>query len=224
MSPNENDILHDVHNYGANLKNREIFLHNHFGSADDSNPGVEYRMSNTFIKNIRALDSQNNHHIIVHMHSIGGEWSDGMAMFDAIRMCNSHVTIIAYGQAESMSSILLQAADTRIMTENAYFMSHYGSSEIGGHYLSVQNWINYEKRLCDLMINIYSKRCLKGKFFKEKYTNTNSIDNVKNFLIKKLKDGDWYLNSEEAVYYGFADGVLGSRKYPSILSLKQKIQ
>lgn len=222
MNNPENDILHDLHNYGAHMKSREIFLHNHFASADDSNPGVEYRMSSTFIKNIRALDSQNNNHIIVHMQSIGGEWSDGMAMYDAIRMCNSHVTIIAYGQAESMSSIILQAADTRIMTPNSYFMSHYGSTSMTGDYQNVQNWMKYEQRLCDIMIDIYCKRCVKGKYFKEKF-GTNSIVKVKNFLSQKLKDGDWYLNAEEAVYYGFCDGVLGNRKYPNILSLKQKI-
>ena len=45
------------------------------------------------------------------MHSVGGNWNDGMAIFDAIELCQSYVTIIVYGQAESMSSIILQAAD-----------------------------------------------------------------------------------------------------------------
>jgi len=31
---------------------------------------------------------------------------------------------------------------------------------------------------------------------------------------------DWILTSNEAVEYGFADGVLGSNKYPSIELLK----
>ena len=61
------------------------------------------------------------------MHSVGGEWSDGMAIYDAISMSRSYITIIAYGQAESMSSIIFQAADRRLITPNTYFMSHYGS-------------------------------------------------------------------------------------------------
>ena len=216
----ENDTLYEFHNYGTSIKTREIFLHNYFG-ADNENPGVEYKMSNVFIKNLRALDTDNNKGIVVHMHSVGGEWSDGMAIFDAISNSPSYISIIAYAQAESMSSIIFQAADARIITENSYFMPHYGSTDAHGDYLNVQNWVNYEKHICEVMFNIYANRCYKGKYFKEKYGGgKESIPKVKSWLKRKLKDGDWYINAEESVYYGFADGVLGDRKYPSISSIK----
>ena len=207
MNNYNNDKLYDLHNYGCNVKAREIFLHNHYGNNDEDNPGVEYKMSNTFIKNIRTLDQENDNSIIIHMHSVGGEWADGMAIYDAITMCRSHVTIIVYGQAESMSSIILQAADTRIMTPNAYFMSHYGSTDAGGDYLNVQNWVKYEKQICDVMMNIYSSQCVDGQYFKELGYNQ---DKVKRFLYRKLKAGDWYINASDTVLYGFADKVLTS--------------
>jgi ATP-dependent protease ClpP protease subunit len=220
MNNNDNnDILFDLHNYSASLKNREIFLHNHF-VADDGNPGVEYRMANTFIKNLNALDRQNHNHILIHMQSVGGEWSDGMAIYDAITNCQSYITILVYGQAESMSSIILQAADTRIMMPNAYFMSHYGSTDAGGEYLSVQNWVAYEKHICQTMLDIYANQCVNGKFFKDKYGDKLSNTKVKNFLNTKLKQGDWYINAEDTINYGFADGVLGDRKYPNMKSIK----
>ena len=53
MPSNENEILFDFHHNCANLKSREIFLHNHH--SYEENPGVEYKMSVTFIKNLRAL-------------------------------------------------------------------------------------------------------------------------------------------------------------------------
>ena len=43
---------------------------------------------------------------------------------------------------------------------------------------------------------------------------------VRNGCNTKLKQGDWYINAEEAVNYGFADGVLGDRKHPDIKSVK----
>tara|TARA_A100001201_G_scaffold123613_1_gene107554 strand:- start:62 stop:736 length:675 start_codon:yes stop_codon:yes gene_type:complete len=220
MNSENNDLLYDLHNYSSSLKTREIFLHNHFASSDDSNPGVEYRMANTFIKNIRALDSVNHNHIMIHMQSVGGEWSDGMAIYDAIINCKSYVSILVYGQAESMSSIILQAADSRIMMPNAYFMSHYGSSASEGEYQSVQNWIAYEKYICNTMLDIYAGQCLNGKFFKDKYSDKITVTKVKNFLNTKLKQGDWYINAEDTVHYGFADGVLGDRVYPDIRSIK----
>jgi ATP-dependent protease ClpP protease subunit len=204
----EPDILYDLHNHSADLKSREIFLHNSYSSDENENPGVEYKMSNNFLKNLRALDLQNHNDITVHMQSIGGEWADGMAIFDAIKMCRSRITIISYGQAESMSSIMLQAAAKRLITPNSYFMCHFGSTESGGHYLDVQNWVRYEKHICNIMIDIYASRCIKGKYFKEKYGSDVSIEKVKNFIYRKLKSGDWYMNADDAVYYGFADGVI----------------
>lgn len=204
----EPELLKDFHDYGANIATREIFLHNHYHSEDNENPGVEYRMSNTFIKNLRALDLKANSDITIHCHSIGGEWSDGMAIYDAIKMCRSYVSIIIYGQAESMSSIFMQAADYRYMTPNAHFMLHYGTTDINTDYLSAMNQSDYERKITDVMFNVYSSRCVDGKFFYEKFGKKPSEKQTKQYLIRKLKSGDWYLNAEEAVYYGFADALL----------------
>lgn len=203
------DMLHDYHTYGANLKSREIFLHNHY--SDDGNPGVEYQMANTFLKNLRCLESKSSDPIIIHMNSIGGSWADGMAIYDGISMSNCHITIISYGQAESMSSIILQSADYRYVTENSYFMCHFGSSGVSGDYLSCQNWTKYEKHICDVMLNIYVNKCVKGKYFKDKYGTKPDKEKIKTYLYRKLKSGDWYLNAQETISYGFADRII--KKY-----------
>lgn len=206
---NNLDMLHDFHSYGANIKSREIFLHNHY--TDDDNPGVEYKMANTFIKNLRCLELKSLDPITVHMNSIGGSWSDGMAIYDAIKMSQCHISIISYGQSESMSSIILQSADHRYVTEHSYFMCHFGSSGVSGDYLSVQNWIRYEKQICDTMLDIYIQKCYKGKYFKEKYGAKPDKEKIKTYLYRKLKSGDWYMNSADTVYYGFADSII--KKY-----------
>ncbi len=212
------DPIGEVHTYGVDIKNREVFLHGHHGQFEED-PGVEYRMATTFIKNIRTLDSLNNQPIVVHMHSVGGNWSDGMAIYDAISLCRSHVAVLVYGQAESMSSIILQAADLRVMMPNAYFMSHYGSSGWSQDYLSAQNAAKFEQSIANVMFDIYAEHCVNGKFFKEHY-KAPTTEKVKAYLKRKLKSGDWYLGAHEAVYYGFADGVISGRKYENISSLK----
>ncbi len=204
----EPELLKDFHEYGANISTREIFLHNHYHTEDNENPGVEYRMSNTFLKNLRALDMRGDQPITIHMQSIGGNWDDGMAIFDAISMSRSYVTIIAYGQASSMSSIIFQAADWRLMTPNAHFMSHYGSSGYEGNFLDMQKFTEFDKKCAHVMLEIYSAKCVNGQYYKDKFGKKPTEKQVKNFLTRKLKDGNWYLNAEEAVYYGFADGVI----------------
>ena len=213
-----NDNIEIIHGQSVDLKNREIYLHGQHGSFEED-PGVEYRMATTFIKNIRCLDGINDNSILVHMHSVGGNWSDGMAIYDSIAACKSHVTILTYGQAESMSSIILQAADLRIMMPNAYFMCHYGSSGWSQDYLSAQNAAKFEQRIADTMFTIYAEHCLDGQFFAEHY-KTPTTDKVKAFLKRKLKSGDWYLDAQGTVRYGFADGILGDGKYRTINNLK----
>ena len=212
------DTVSDIHVYGLDVQSREIYLNGYVTNSDED-PGVDYRMASNFIKNIRILDLVSHDPIIIHMHSVGGEWNDGMAMYDAIGLTRSHVTIIAYGQAESMSSILFQSADNRVMMPNAYFMSHFGSSSYSGRYLDVQNAAKFEGSCNETMLDIYTASCVSGKYFKENYESVDE-DEVRNFLRRKLKNGDWYLNAHESAYYGLSDCVLSTRKYPSIDSLK----
>jgi ATP-dependent Clp protease protease subunit len=215
---NQEDIVSDVHNYGINIKTREIFLHPYVANNDED-PGVDYKMSTNFYKNIRLLESINSQPIIIHMNSIGGEWNSGVSICDAISFCKSHITIIVYGQAESMSSIILQFADKRVMMPNSYFMCHFGSSGYSGNYLDVQKGASFEKEMAETMLDIYASSCVKGKFFTQRYKNITQ-QKVKNYIKRKLKEGDWYLKAHDAVYYGFADCVLGTRRFPSIDSLK----
>lgn len=212
------DTVQDIHHFGLDVTQREIYLHSHI-SSEDGDAGVDFRIVPQFLKNIRMLDSISHEPILIHMSLTGGDWSAGMAIFDSIEMCRSHVTVVVYGQAESMSTIILQAADSRIMTPSAWFMVHYGSTAESGTYLDVHNAIKLDKKICEDMLDIYSDVCLKGEYFKDKYTDPNH-EKVKNYLKRKFKDGDWYLTSEEAVYYGFADSVLGSKKTPNLQSLK----
>lgn len=212
------ELVGDIQSYGIDYKNRELYLHSYIANSDED-PGVDYRMSTTFYKNIRMLDTMSNEPIIVHMHSIGGNWNDGMAIYDSISLCKSYVTIVVYGQAESMSSIILQAADNRVMMPNSYFMCHFGSSGYSGNYLDVQKGAAFEKKMTDAMLNIYTEQCMRGKYFKEHY-NEPEFEKVKNYLKRKLKDGDWFMEANEAVYYGLADCVLDTRKCKDIDNLK----
>ena len=212
------DQIGEAHVYGVDTKNREVYLHGYHGAFEEG-PGVDYRMATTFVKNIRTLDIINSQPIVIHMHSIGGNWADGMAIYDAISLCKSRVTILVYGQAESMSGIILQSADLRIMMPHSYFMLHFGSSLREGDYLSSQNYSKLEKKMSSTMLDIYTALAIEGKFFQERYTPTTQ-DKVRQYIRKKMKDGDWYLDGHEAVYHGFVDGVLNSRKYPSIESIK----
>ena len=218
MSAIKIDAITDISHFGLDVARREIYLHSHISSEEDDS-GLDFRIVPQFIKNIRLLNAISQEPVLIHMNLVGGDWSAGMAIFDAIELCTAHVTIVVYGQAESMSTIILQAADARIMTPSAWFMVHYGTTAESGQYLNVHNAMKLDKKICEDMLDIYSDVCIKGQYFRDKYTDITH-EKVKNYLKRKFKDGDWYLTAEEAVHYGFADGVLKTRKFPNLECLK----
>lgn len=222
-SPKKSEIeqlLCDVHSNNVNHYTREIFLHSSLSPlSDDSEPGVDYRMAVKFNKNLSVLENQNSENILVHMHSIGGNWGDGMAMFDAIRFIKSTVTFVTFAQASSMSGILLQAADKRVLTANCEFMIHHGSIALADHSVAVNSAVEMNNYYMKRMLQIFARRCKLGEFFLEKeYTESR----IMSWLDKKLRHkSDWYMTAEEAVYYGFADGILGTKGFETLAKIRR---
>jgi ATP-dependent protease ClpP protease subunit len=212
-------IIEEMHKYGILLDTREIFLHGHIDDEED--PGVEFRMANTFLKNIQLLKSNGDGPIIVHQHSVGGEWATGMMMYDAICHSVYNVCIIMHGYACSMGSIVPQAADLRIIMPHCRFMVHDGYTDIdqGLTYKQAGSWRELEEKDRKTMIAIYITVCRRSKFFKGK-TDTQ----IKNYLIQMFdKKEDWWMDAQEAVDYGFADVIYGTKGYSSLEEIKNSL-
>jgi ATP-dependent protease ClpP protease subunit len=208
--------LSDMHSYCVNLNARELYLHGHYGGDGEEEPGVEYRMSSTFMKNLHLMESQSNNNILVHSLTVGGCWNNGMAIFDLIKFSKCPITLLAHAWARSMSSIIPQAADRRVIMPNADFMVHYGTGGIQDHVLNVISEAKWEEKATERMLRIYAKRCIYGEHFQKRYKSITE-EKVMSFIEKQMKDHhDWWISSEEAVYYGFMDGILGEPGFETI--------
>lgn len=193
----------DLNSETLDVENRIIYLN----EKDDTveTPGVDYRMAQTFIKNINSLQNISDDPIIIYMQTVGGCWYSGMGIYDAIKLSKCKVTMIGYSLLCSMGSIIMQAADKRILMPHCAFMCHYGSTNASGDFLSAHNYAKFDKFNMQTMIDIYAECCQRGQFFKER---GDTLSKIKSYIKRKLKDGDWYMTAEEAVYYGFADIIL----------------
>lgn len=70
-----------------------------------------------------------------YINSPGGCVSDGLAVYDLIRMMKSPITAICTGRACSMGAILFLAADKRLMLPHSEIMIHdasFGKADFGG--------------------------------------------------------------------------------------------
>lgn len=186
------DRYFDYHIFPAK---RILFLGS-ISYQDGVESGVDHDMFAYFLKGLTYLDSTAEKPIIVHMNTDGGDMSHGMAIYNAIRACRSHVSIVAWGSAMSMGSVILQAADTRYVSRDCVLMIHDGDNDLGGHAKTVERWAEHSKQSRRRLYEIYlEKMKIKNKALTlKKVENLCTIDTI--------------YCAEEAVNVGLADHVL----------------
>ncbi len=217
------ELVYDVHEYGLNHDSREIYLHGYMMAhvEDLDEPGVDYRMCSNFVKNLHLLSTLDvEKPIVIHMMTCGGCWNYGMAIYDAIKFCPNPVTILAYAHARSMSSIIIQAADYRILMPNADFLVHMGTAEMGGDTMSVQAEGDQLKKLTERMLEVYAERVVDCEHHHYKGKSQKVIEGK----LKKEIDlrREWYMTSQEAIEMNLIDGVLGDEGFESITKLREE--
>lgn len=208
--------LSDIHNNCIDIKNRFIYLH---GSPNEDDDEIDSRVSNRFIKNLNTLSYANSDPIIVFLSTPGGSCSYSLGIYDAILHCHNRVAVIGNGCVASAGTFILQAADTRILYPNTEFLVHDMTVWLNGKRVEVQSAMKEMDRLFERILSAYAKRMtLAGELAGK------SEEYIKKFIRNKLKNNpEWYMNAEEAVEYGFADGIYGSNEYPDLETIKNGV-
>ena len=198
------DDIDKFFDYGINLPSRTIYLGSGSFDSDGNESGVDGLLAERTIKAIHILDNSDNQAyvgekpITVILNCVGGDEYHGMAIYDAIKACKNYIEIQVFGYAMSMGSLILQAADKRIMAPNARMMIHYGTSNFSGHTPTGHKWDEEFKKFDRWMEKVYLDR------IRESPGN-------KSFPLKKLKEwlmADTFFSAEEAIRWGLADEIL----------------
>lgn len=63
----------------------------------------------------------------VHINSYGGEVAEGVAIYNALRVHQAHVTTVCEGFACSIASVIFMAGDERVMRDSSLLMLHNAS-------------------------------------------------------------------------------------------------
>ena len=214
-------VLHNIHQYNIDVNNREIYLHSYIDGEDEA--GLDYRVAIYLEKNIRYLNTISGDPILIHMHLPGGDWQDCLGMYDTIMSSKAKIIILAYAKAESSSGVLLQSSRLRILMPNTSLMIHYGFLSLDAeHSKAAASSIKWNEQECEKMLEIFTDRCVDSPIYKEK--KWKRMMAKKHIMSQINNQCDWILSSEEAIRYGFADGVLGSEEFPSIDYLKTYIK
>ena len=196
----------------------EIYLNSDEADLEDN--GINFKVATKFMKKLHDAEETADNKIIVHTSTIGGEWADGMSIFDNILYSSLPVYMIGHGCLCSMGTIILQAAHKRYLMPDCDIMVHFGDLTLSGHQVSVESGTKYYVKVKNQMIDIYTDRCIKGKFFKDR---SYSRARTKAYIKRKLESNvDWYMTPEEAVDFGFADKVLTRTEYLNVREIKKR--
>ena len=194
------DSIEDFHRFQIFVPKRIIKLESEQNSEDGEEFGVSYSMSSYFMKNITILESISLDPITVILNTEGGSVLQGLAIYDAIQSSPCHITVKVFGCAMSMGSIILQAADERVMMPNSSFMLHDGVSFAGGNNYEAKAMADFNlalNRRCDTILysRINEKRDKDGMA----HMSRRHFDNM------SLKSK--WMFAEETVELGLADRV-----------------
>lgn len=208
--------LYNIHEYGIDYLANEIYLVGNpaYIGYEEGEGGVEYSMASTFIKNLNILMRKSDHPILIHMKTCGGYWEEGMAIYDAIKTCPNQVTVLNYTHARSMSSLILSAADKRVMMPNSTFMFHEGTFATNGTTKVARTEFKELQRTSEVMLDIYvdilkSKGSMKNK----------SKKFIREWLVAEMdKKEDVYMTAKESVSIGFADSIFDGTQWVESLT------
>ena len=125
----------------------------------------------------------------LHLNSEGGEVFDGMAIYDALKR-RGKVTVVVDSLAASISSVIAQAGERRIMAPNATMMIHDASSGMAGNAAELRALADLLDKTSDNIASVYAER------------SGGSADAYR----AAMQSTTWY-SAAEAVTAGLADEV-----------------
>lgn len=156
---------------------------------------VDEDMFEMLVKNLHALDTKSGD-ITIKLMSEGGSVAVARGIYDIITGCKNIVRIQCYGEVASSATIILQAADVRIMSPNSKLMIHVGEESAPRSKPKDIDRLVQEHRKDEIwMENIYLEKIKQKK---------------PRFTRKKLKDMleyDTYLSPKEALDLGLCDKI-----------------
>lgn len=143
---------------------------------------------------VEQIDAVTAPVIKVRIDSDGGEVTDGVAIYNALKSSAARVEVVVEGIAASIASLIAMAGDSVAMHENTVMMIHAPSSYVGGNAMQMRDAADMLDTFAAAMLTSYVSRA----------NNPAEVEAM-------LSDGkDHYLTAAEAMALGLVDSVIAS--------------
>lgn len=150
-------------------------------------PWIESDVSSyTLSKELQELD-ESIENINIYINSYGGEVSEGLAIYNALKRHKAKVTTIVDGFACSIASVIFAAGDERIMNDTSLLMIHNAWTYAAGDSKDLKKQAEDLEKITQASINAYMQ-----------------IVNIEEDELKEMMDEETWINGQEALEMGFA--------------------
>lgn len=144
----------------------------------------------------KQLETMNDvKEISIYINSYGGDVSEGLAIYNALKRHKAKVTTYCDGFACSIASVIFMAGDERIMNESSLLMIHNAWTYATGNAAELRKQADDLEKITQASIEAYK-----------------SHSSLSEDEIKKLMDAETWILPEEALSYGFATKVEKTEK------------
>ncbi len=170
----------------ADSSDKSISIYGRIGKTDDGTGITANRIGAA----LRAIGKQD---IVVNVNSPGGDFFEGVAIYNLLREHQAKVTIRVLGVAASAASVIAMAGDEILMGDSSHIMIHNAWA------VAVGNRHDFTKAAGRLavfdvaMAEVYAER-----------SGTNGEE------VAAMMDKETWITAEAAVASGFATGLLPS--------------
>lgn len=159
---------------------------------EDGEEGDDYE---SFCLNdfMSAYKAAGNDDLIIKISSDGGDFKTGIDIYNVLKNHPAKVTTICMGTALSAAALIMQAGNTRLISNAAVMMAHQASSLFCG--------------------SLNSETCLDMAEMFDSYDNVNyavfseKTQNTVSDLKEKFKGSGYWLTPEKALAEGFVDAI-----------------
>lgn len=162
----------------------------------------------SIVNELKGITANN---INVHINSMGGDVSEGLAIYNTLKNSEKNVTTYCDGFACSAASVVFMAGSERVMSKESLLMIHNAWMVTAGNADQLRKDADDLEKISETMSNAY----LEGT-------------NISKDELKTLLANETWISADEAKEYGFATKVTGgeepdSPKMSAMASVKAKL-
>ena len=127
----------------------------------------------------------------IHINSYGGEVFEGFAIYNNLKSYAGKKVVYVDGIAASIASVIAMAGDEIYMNKASMLMIHNASGVAVGNAEEMKKVVNALEQINEVIRDVYKNR-----------------SNLDDEQLKQFMDNETYFTPQEAVQYGFADGIV----------------